>query len=56
MALRNRDYISLAQAKCEGRYTAATDAVDMYLLLVSGQGVVGAFYAIEWHHWQFNVV
>ena len=37
----------------QGRYTAATDAVDMYLMLISRQGVVGTFYAVEWHHWQF---
>ena len=37
----------------QGRYTAATDAVDLYLMLISRQGVIGAFYAAERHHWQY---
>ncbi|MBI3169653.1 MAG: hypothetical protein HYZ22_14320 [Chloroflexi bacterium] len=37
----------------QGRYTTATNAVDLYLMLISRQGVVGAFYAVEWHHWQY---
>ena len=36
----------------QGRYTATANAVDLYLMLVSEQGTVRAFYAIESGQWQ----
>ena len=35
-----------------GRYTAAADATDLYLMLVIEQGVVSSFHAVVAEQWQ----
>lgn len=35
-----------------GRYSAATDATDLYLMLIRAHGVIGAFYSLEAGQWK----